>query len=202
MSTPGVESKPDRNLRIIAETRLREGSAPPSSSAPADGEALTLLHRLASTPASAADALKLLHELQVYQVELDMQHEHLESTRRELAEDLARYRDLFQFAPAGYFVVDSGGGIIEGNLAGAGLAGVTQGELGGRRFESFLAPGSRPALADLLRQVRESNSTAEGVVTSGVEAAGSRSWRIVAGTAPGASSWLIVVTDLGPTHAA
>jgi hypothetical protein len=203
MSESGVDPKTGLSyLRVDAETRLRQGSAPPSSSVPTDAGALNLLHKLASTPASANDALKLLHELQVHQVELDMQHEQLETTRRELAEDLARYQELYHFAPAGYFNVGSGGDIIEGNLAGADLFGAKQGELAGRRIDSFVAPGSQLVLQSLLQQVRENGSTATCEVTSGGEAAGSRLWRIVAGTAPGASSWLIVIMDLGPSQAA
>jgi len=202
MSKDCVESESGLNLRVDAETRLREGSAPPSSGVPTDAGALTLLHKLASTPASADDALKLLHELQVHQVELDMQQEQLESTRRELAEDLARYQGLYQFLPAGYFKVDSGGDIIEGNLAGAELFGMRQGELAGRQIDSFLAPGSRPVLRALLQEVRLSGSRAACEVTSGGEAADSRQWRIVARNAPGASYYLIVIMDLDPSRAA
>lgn len=197
-----LESEIGLNLRVAAEARLREGCAPPSRGVPTDAGSLNLLHRLANTPASADDALKLLHELQVHQVELDMQNEQLETTRRELAEDLARYHELYQFAPAGYFNVDSGGDIIEGNIAGAELFGVRQDELAGRGIDSFLAPGSRPVLLALLQQVRENGSRAACEVTSGGEAAGSRRWRIVAGIAPGARSWLIVAVDLGPSQAA
>jgi len=201
MTKPGVESKIGLNLRVDAETQLREGRAPPSNGVPTNAGALNLLHRLASTPASADDALKLLHELQVHQVELDLQHEQIETTRRELAEDLARYRGLYQFAPTGYFNVGSDGDILEGNLAGADLFGVRQGELVGRRIDSFLAPGSRPVLLALLQQVRENDSKAACEVTSGGEAAGSRQWRVVAGIGPGAGSWLIVIVDLGPSQA-
>jgi PAS domain S-box-containing protein len=202
MSTPGVESKIGLNLRVDAETRLREGCAPPSGGVPTDAGALTLLHRLASAPASADDALKLLHELQVHQVELDMQNEQLETTRREIAEDLARYQGLYQFAPAAYFNVNSDGCIVEGNLAGANLFGATQGELAGRRIDSFLAPGSRPVLLALLQQVREDGSRAACEVTSGGETADSRQWQIVASVAPDASSWLVVLVDLGSSQAA
>ena len=203
MSKPTIESTRSLNLRVDAETQLREGRAPPSNGVPANADALNLLHRLASTPASADDALKLLHELQVHQVELDLQNEQLDTSRRELAEDLAHYRGLYQFTPTGYFNVGSDGDILEGNLAGADLFGVTQGELVGRRIDSFLAPGSRPVLLALLQQVRENGSRAACEVTSGGEAAGSRQWRVVAGIGPGpgAGSWLIVIIDLGPSQA-
>lgn len=202
MSISVVGSRTGLNLRVDAETRLREGRAPASGAVPADAGALTLLHRLASTPASADDALKLLHELQVHQVELDLQHEQLETTRRELAEDLARYEELYRLAPAGYFNVSFGGEIIEANLAGADLLGARRDELAGLRFDRFLAPGSRPALMAFLQRVRENGSRAACEVTSGGEPAGSRRWLILAGAASNAGSWLIVIVDLGPAQAA
>jgi hypothetical protein len=202
MSEPTVESKRSLSLRLDAEARLSEGRAPPSGGARSSAGALNLLHRLASTPASADDALKLLHELQVHQVELDLQHEQLETIRRELAEDLLRYRGLYRFAPTGYFDVGSDGDIFEGNLAGADLFGVRQDELVGRRIDSFLAPGSRPVLLDLLRQVCESGSRTACEVASGGDATVARQLWVVAGLAPGAGSLLLIVVDLGPSQAA
>lgn len=201
MSEPTAESKRSLSLRVDAEARLREGCAPPSSGVSSNAGALNVLHRLASTPASADDALKLLHELQVHQIELDLQYEQLETTRRELAEDLARYRALYQFAPTGYFDVGGDGDIIEGNLAGADLFGVRQDELVGRRIDSFLTPGSRPVLQELLKQVRGSGSRAVCEVTSGGDSTVARQLRVVAGIAPGAGSLLMAMVDLGPSQA-
>ena len=90
MSTLSAEPSKYLQLRVDAEARLDEGSAPPTNGWTVSVGALTRLHNLASAPESVDDALKLLHELQVYQVELDLQHEQMEATRRELAEDLAR----------------------------------------------------------------------------------------------------------------
>lgn len=195
-------SEGSSKLRSDAETRLKEGSAPPSTGLSTNAGALALLHRLASTPGSADDALKLLHELQVHQVELDLQQEQMEDTRRESAEELARYQGLYQFAPVGYFYVGSDGDIIEGNLAGADLLGVGQDDLPGRRIDHFLAPASRPALLELLKRVRQSGARAACEVTSGGDAHVSRQWQALAGMADGAGSLLIVLVDLGPSRAA
>lgn len=77
-------------LRQRAEGRLEEGMAPATLGWSTGTGALTLLHRLAGDPASAGDALKLLHELQVHQVELDLQHEQMEQQLLELGEALRR----------------------------------------------------------------------------------------------------------------
>ena len=76
-------------LRQSAVERLVKGIAPATRGSSLGTEALTLLHGLASTPQTASDALKLLHELQVHQVELDLQHEQAEQECRQLAEDKA-----------------------------------------------------------------------------------------------------------------
>jgi hypothetical protein len=72
MTTQPVGSADKVHVRTIAETRLKERSAPPTAGWPLGIDTLALLHNLASTPDRAADALKVLHELQVHQVELDL----------------------------------------------------------------------------------------------------------------------------------
>lgn len=141
-------------LRTDAEGRLAGGTAPHSETSPIGLEALRLLHRLASSPESAADALRLLHELQVHQVELDLQLAQVRSNEQELAEEVASYRELYQRAPAGYFRLDPDSRITEVNQAGSELLGVEQSQLIGRRVESFVAPDSQQALAGLLSRLR------------------------------------------------
>lgn len=146
---------PAEKLRLHAEAVLKEGSAPPTVGWSTGIGTLKLLHQLASTPARADEALKLLHELQVHQVELDLQHEQLEATRRELTEEAARYKALYEYAPAGYFSVGLGGEILEANAVGAELLGLAPDMLRGRRIESLLVPASRPVLNELLNELRD-----------------------------------------------
>lgn len=97
---------------------------------------------------------ELLHELQVHQVELDLQHEQVAATRREIDEDLARYKALYESAPVGYFNVDLLGRILEANVAGAELFRFDLADLSGRCLESLLAPAGRPVLLSLLPELR------------------------------------------------
>lgn len=140
-------------LRADAEERLRQGSAPPTRGWTLSADALELLHRLASTPDSAGEALKLLHELQTHQVELDLQYGQLEANEQELVQERDRYKTLFDFAPTGYFTLGLDGRVTEANLAGAELLGVARDSLVGHTVTSFLAPESRPTVADLLKEL-------------------------------------------------
>src|SRR5512140_273395 len=80
-----------------------------------------------------ADAAKLVHELQVHQIELEMQNEELLLARGELEAALARYSDLYEFAPIGYFTLGRDGNIRKVNLTGARQTGLERARIDGRR---------------------------------------------------------------------
>jgi hypothetical protein len=54
------------------------------------------------------DPLRLLHELQVHQIELEMQNVELRKVRDELETALDAYTDLYEFSPAGVVNQESG----------------------------------------------------------------------------------------------
>ena len=76
-----------------------------------------------------ADVPRVLHELQVHQIELELQNEELRRAQEALEASRARYFALYDQAPVGYFTLNEGGLILEANLAGAELLGVTRGDL-------------------------------------------------------------------------
>ncbi len=142
-------------LRREAETRLQQGAAPPSCGWALGADALTLLCRLSSNPDTAADALKLLSELQTHQVELDLQHAQLEADQQELADALSHYRALYEFAPVGYLVVGLDGQIFESNRAGDELLGAGPGELAGQLIIPWFAEDYRAAVLGVVEACRE-----------------------------------------------
>jgi two-component system CheB/CheR fusion protein len=104
-------------------------------------------------PLSAHEAARLVHELDVYRVELEMQNEELRHARLE-AEQLAhRYATLFDFAPVGYLVLDALGVVREANLHAARMLGVARGDLVGQRLAPFVAAAHRDAFEQLLARV-------------------------------------------------
>lgn len=185
-------------LRENAEERLNNGTAPIMQGWPTGTQALTLLYNLASAPESASDALKLLHELQVHQVELDLQHEHAEQERRQLVEDLKNSTALFDLAPFGYLMLDPEGMVVAANrIATDWLAGKTGAvdEWGGRRIEDLLAPECRSTIRDMLVRVRQGQGRQNCAMQS---RAGGASAQAVASAAPGSGQVLMAFTPPGP----
>lgn len=89
---------------------------------------------------SVGDLPKLIHELRVHQVELELQNEELCKTQNALALSRDKYVELYDFAPIGYFTLDMQGLIVEANLAGARLLGLERALLIRKRFSRFIAP--------------------------------------------------------------
>jgi PAS domain S-box-containing protein len=104
-------------------------------------------------PRTEADAQRLLHELQVHQIELEMQNAELQDARDEVEAGLEKYTDLYDFAPVGYFSIDEQGLILEVNLTGAALLGIERSRLVKRRLPRFVAPTSRPIFLAFLEKV-------------------------------------------------
>ena len=87
---------------------------------------------------SVEDAARLIQELRIHQVELEMQNEELKRAHNELAESRVKYSDLYDFAPVGYFTFDENGLILEVNLTGAGLLGIERSHLIKKPFSQYI----------------------------------------------------------------
>ena len=117
--------------------------------------------REAAPPATEAGTQRLLHELQVHQIELEMQNEELARSRADVEALLRQYTDLYDFAPVGYFTLSRDGAIRKANLSAARLLGVERGGLVRRRFGLFVAAESRPAFNAFLEKVFSTNGSKE-----------------------------------------
>jgi len=85
------------------------------------------------------ETLQYLHELQVHQTKLEMQNEELLASHAKIEEKLARYTDLYDFAPVGHLTLDRNGLIIQTNQAGARLLDFDVAQLRGHRFGAFVS---------------------------------------------------------------
>ena len=100
------------------------------------------------TPPREPDPRALVHELEVHQIELEMQNDELQRAHEEVQQAAARYTELFDFAPIGYFVLDPLGLIREVNLAGAALVGLDRHRVAGQPFAQFVDPNDRARYTD------------------------------------------------------
>ena len=133
---PQISNGP-AELRRRAEARLRDHRKGARSRA--------------TVPKPEGDAERLLQELQVHQVELEMQNAELQEARDRMEALLEKYTDLYDFAPGGYFSLDEEGRILEANLTGATLLGVERSRLINRRLP--VAPASQPVFLTFLKRV-------------------------------------------------
>jgi signal transduction histidine kinase len=132
---PPTADQPAR-LRQRAENRLRERPGNQRSTA--------------VVPKSDADAKRLLHELQVHQIELEMQNAELRQARDELEVALDNYTDLYDFAPSGYFTLAATGAILQANLT---MVGIERSRLLGQSFGRLVSAEFRPAFSTFLEHV-------------------------------------------------
>lgn len=187
-------------LRRRAVSQLRGGTDAVDAHQSA-ASALEVLHTLASAPETATDALALLHELQVHQVELDLQAEELRSARTELEITLFRQTQLYEAAPVALCTLDEHGALCELNLAAEVLLGAGRELLRGRTLALLLEPSSAVLLDGLL-----------GRLHAGLKAAPCRLQLIArggprhavlahAGHDPNGSGFLLALMDLGADDA-
>ncbi|MFA6234433.1 MAG: histidine kinase dimerization/phospho-acceptor domain-containing protein, partial [Bacteroidota bacterium] len=102
---------------------------------------------------SEAELLKLVHELDVHQIELEMQNEELvlaKSVAREAAE---KYTELFDFAPTGYFTISREGLIREVNLTGSIMLGTDRSRIIDKPLRIFVSEDSRAAYSQFLEKL-------------------------------------------------
>ncbi len=111
------------DLRNRAEHRARETAADPG-----------VASRL------SPEESRLLYDLRVHQIELEMQNEELRRTEASLEASRARYFDLYDLAPVGYLTVSEEGLVVEANLTASTLLRVARGALIGQPMTRFLVP--------------------------------------------------------------
>jgi PAS domain-containing protein len=96
---------------------------------------------------SPEEGRRILEELRVHQIELEIQNEELRRAQMELDVSRARYFDLYDLAPVGYCTVNSKGLVQEANLTSGNLIGIDRGAT--KRHVSWSIsrdrPGARPS---------------------------------------------------------
>jgi PAS domain S-box-containing protein len=103
---------------------------------------LLLLRSGTRAPDSDLDQKKLVHELQVHQIELEMQNETLGATFAEADRLRAKYQELYDLAPVGYITLTESGEIVQLNRMAGMLLRQPRDKLLGRPVRQFFADES------------------------------------------------------------
>lgn len=104
---------------------------------------------------SFGEAMRLVHELRVHKLELEMQNEALREARAQAEAGWESYRELYDFAPVGYFTLDLEGRILRTNLEGARLLKTERAKVVGRSLVHFLSAEDQGPFRAFLLQNRE-----------------------------------------------
>jgi len=96
------------------------------------------------------DNRKLIHELQVHQIELEMQNEELKAAHAKAYEAIEKYIELYDYAPSGYLSLTKEGVIIELNFSAANMLGRNRNNLKGTRFGLHISHDSLSTFNKLL----------------------------------------------------
>jgi PAS domain-containing protein len=118
---------------------------------------------------TAVEMQRLIQELQIHQIELEMQNEELKRARDEAESERERYLDLYDFAPVGYVTLASDGVIRQANLAGTRLLGLERSRLLNRCFVDFVALADAAAFDAFLKKVFENGSKESCAIFLGQE---------------------------------
>lgn len=105
-----------------------------------------------------ANVKKLLHELQVHQIELEMQNEELHEANETAEAALRKYTMLYDFAPLGYFTLEKDGSISELNFTGAEMLGDKRFSLVNSNFKLFISESSQSVFNKFFSKVFTSDS--------------------------------------------
>ncbi|MEI6679745.1 MAG: PAS domain-containing sensor histidine kinase [Mariniphaga sp.] len=138
-SLPSAEAPSGNGNRVSAKNLLRSKAE----------VLLPLGKNKLSTQLSESESLKLMHELQVHQVELEMQNDELANSRA----IALNYSELYDFAPSGYFTLSREAEIIDLNFSAAKILDKHRSQLINNRFDFFISIGIRSIFKRFLEEL-------------------------------------------------
>ena len=90
-----------------------------------------------------AETLRLVNELQIHQIELELHNEELGRSKEETETASKKYSELYDLAPTGFFTLSKEGIILELNLRGANMLGKQRSFLINSNFAFFVSDNTK-----------------------------------------------------------
>jgi PAS domain S-box-containing protein len=116
----------------------------------------------ASAKSASADKIKdiqrLVHLLEVSQIELEHQNQELRITEQELELSRNKYVNFFDFSPIPFFALDGNGTITEVNLIAGRILGVDRNKLVGKRLVTFVLGEDKMTFSDFFGAIFTSSA--------------------------------------------
>lgn len=110
---------------------------------------------------SSEEIRRIIHELQVHKIELEIQNEELLRIQSELAASREHYFDFYNLAPLGYCTLSDKGLILEANLTFAMMLGVDRESLIQHRLSSYILAEDQHSYYLLRKQFLETGAPRE-----------------------------------------
>ena len=127
-------------------------------------KAEALLKKKTPKVCSEADTLKLIHELEVHQIELELINDELKLSKEQADEAANKYIDLYDFAPSAYFTLTRDGKILKLNLYGSQLLGKDRSHLIDTAFGFYISQDSKLILHKFLENIFKSKKRQKCIV--------------------------------------
>ncbi len=160
------------------------------------------LERLRLKGVSAAQALdlpsaqRLFEELEIHQIELELQNEHLSQARVQLEAALNQSTQLYDFSPVGNLLLNADGSIIKVNLSGAQMLGAERSRLLGGKLGLYLPEAERPSFNELLSRAQALGEDVGGELTLLNSALDTTNVQINISPLSDELGWQIVLVDI------
>jgi len=115
---------------------------------------------------SEEEMLKLIYELEVHQVELELQNEELKQAQNTATRYAERYMELYDFAPIGYLTLSKEGAIIEINLCASLMLNKDRSQLINSQLGFFISNETKPVFNHFLWKIFTDygNETCEAIL--------------------------------------
>lgn len=131
--------------------------------------------------AEREDVEKIIYELQVHHIELELQNEELINAKQKLEESHQEYLDLFNFAPVGYLILDDNGIIQNANDTSSKQLNRNALKLKGENFQQYIAEPDRDKFYLYLRKLYKTDKIKKTEIELNVSGSNSPCYVLLSG---------------------
>ena len=112
---------------------------------------------------TGVDIRNFVHELEVHRLELEVQNEELRLAKEEERTSAEKYKELYDFAPSGYFTLSKKSEIVKLNLSASQTLGKERSQLKNSSFNLYVSDDTKPIFNSFLENIfsRKDKETCE-----------------------------------------